>query len=119
MQSSLHGVFEKKSGEIRMEKYISYLVLGIVLVILGITNIRGNIASIHWYNRRKVTEEDRPKYGKWVGAGTCTIGGSLILSALLGFALRLEETDYLVLAGCVIGLILILYGQLRYNRGIF
>lgn len=108
-----------KSGEMIMEKYISYLVLGILLVVLGSSNIRGNIASVHWYNRRKVTEEDRPKYGKWVGAGTCTIGGSLVLSALLGMAFRAAALDYVVLGGCVIGLALILYGQLRYNRGIF
>ena len=102
-----------------MEKLVAYLLLGGILLALGVANIRGNISSIHWYNRRKVTEEDRTKYGKWVGAGTCTIGGSLVLSALLGMAFRAAALDYVVLGGCVIGLALILYGQLRYNRGIF
>lgn len=102
-----------------MSKYLSYLILGLILVFLGLTNIRGNITSVHWYNRRKVREADRPKYGKWMGAGTCTIGGDLVLSALLGFLLRSDAVDYLLLAGCGIGLILILYAQLRYNRGIF
>lgn len=102
-----------------MGKYVSCLILGILLLILGITNIRGNIASIHWYNRRKVTEKDRPKYGRWVGAGTCIIGGSLVLSALLELAFQSEVFDYIIMAGCVIGLAAILYGQLRYNKGIF
>lgn len=102
-----------------MSKYLSYLILGLLLVFLGVTNIRGNISSVHWYNRRKVREADRLKYGRWMGAGTCTIGGSMVLSALLGYLLRSNAVDYLLLAGCGIGLLLILYAQLRYNRGIF
>ena len=102
-----------------MEKLVAYLLLGGILLALGVANIRGNISSIHWYNRRKVTEADRPKYGKWVGSGTCVMGGSLILSGVLGVALSWPGTDAVVLAGCLIGLGLILYGQLRYNRGIF
>ena len=30
------------------------IIVGIILCILGITNIKGNISSIHWYNRTKV-----------------------------------------------------------------
>ena len=43
---------------------IGMLIIGLFASILGIMNIRGNISSIHSYNRRKVKEEDRPKYGK-------------------------------------------------------
>ena len=38
---------------------ITMLILGVLFVIIGIENVRGNIASIHWYNRRKITEETR------------------------------------------------------------
>lgn len=50
------------------------LVLGICISVLGIVNIRGNISRIHSYNRRKVKEEDVPKYGKAVGTGTLIMG---------------------------------------------
>lgn len=50
------------------------LILGLFISVLGITNIKGNISTIHSYNRRKVKEEDIPKYGKVVGTGTLIMG---------------------------------------------
>ena len=38
------------------------LILGLFISALGIINIMGNISTIHSYNRRKVKEEDVPKY---------------------------------------------------------
>ena len=35
------------------------LILGLFISVLGITNIKGNISTIHSYNRRKVKEEDK------------------------------------------------------------
>ena len=32
--------------------------LGVIFVLLGIFNMCGNIGTIHWYNRRKVTKEN-------------------------------------------------------------
>ena len=43
---------------------IILLILGVFISVLGIVNIKGNISTIHSYNRRKVKEEDIPKYGK-------------------------------------------------------
>lgn len=97
---------------------ILLLILGIFLSVLGIVNIKGNISTIHSYNRRKVKEEDIPKYGKAVGTGTVIIGASLILAYLITFW---NETaiDYIVLPAMAIGLAFILYGQIKYNHGIF
>ena len=50
------------------------LILGVFISVVGIVNIKGNISTIHSYNRRKVKEEDIPKYGKTVGTGTLIIG---------------------------------------------
>lgn len=44
--------------------HLLLLILGIFLSTLGTVNIKGNISTIHSYNRRKVKEEDVPKYGK-------------------------------------------------------
>ncbi len=94
------------------------LILGIFLSVLGIVNIRGNISTIHSYNRRKVKEEDVPKYGKAVGTGTVIIGASLILAYLVTFW-NDAAIDYIVLPAMAIGLAFILYGQIKYNHGIF
>lgn len=61
------------------------LILGICISVLGIVNIRGNISTIHSYNRRKVKEEDVPKYGKAVGTGTLIMGISLVLACIAAF----------------------------------
>jgi len=44
-------------------EYIILLILGLCFIILGIVNIKGNISSIHWYNRRKITQETSKQYG--------------------------------------------------------
>ena len=84
---------------------IIMLILGVFISVVGIVNIKGNISTIHSYNRRKVKEEDIPKYGKTVGTGTLIIGISLVL----GF----------ILPAVIVGLGFILYGQFKYNKGIF
>lgn len=94
------------------------LILGVFLSVLGVVNIKGNISTIHSYNRRKVKEEDVPKYGKAVGTGTVIIGASLILAYLVTFWNE-AAIDYIVLPAMAIGLAFILYGQIKYNHGIF
>ena len=97
---------------------ITLLVLGIFISVLGIVNIRGNIGTIHSYNRRKVKEEDVPKYGKAVGTGTLIIGISLVLAYAAAY-LNEAAIPYIVITAVVVGLIFILYGQIKYNHGIF
>ena len=93
-------------------------VLGVFVSVIGITNIRGNIRTIHSYNRRRVREADVPKYGKAVGTGTLIIGVSFILG---GIAMFWSETVMvcIVVPALVVGLGFILYGQFKYNKGIF
>ena len=94
------------------------LILGLVISVLGVVNIRGNISTIHAYNRRKVKEEDIPKYGKAVGTGTLVIGVSFVLGYV---ALFWSESvmSGIVLSGVLVGLGFLLYGQFKYNKGIF
>ena len=99
-------------------KYASILVLGILLSILGIINIRGDISTIHYYNRRKVRDEDVPKYAKAVGTGTLIIGLSFICCF---FAAFLSEVliPFICIPAVLVGLAFILYAQFRYNKGLF
>lgn len=94
------------------------LIIGIAISVLGIVNIKGNISTIHSYNRRKVSEEDVPKYGKLVGTGTLIIGVSLIISYFTTFW-SMTIMGFIVITGIVIGLSFILYAQIKYNHGIF
>lgn len=99
-------------------KNLMLLVLGVFVSVLGAVNLAGNISTIHSYNRRKVREEDIPKYGKAVGMGTLVIGVSMIVAFGLSF---LNETliAAIVLPAFAVGTGFILYAQFKYNHGIF
>ena len=99
--------------------YIPLLALGILFIVLGYFNFKGNISSIHWYNRRKVLPEDVPSYGKVMGIGTIIIGASLMLTAVLQMLFEAEALYSITVAGTVVGLGFMLYGQIKYNHGIF
>ena len=97
---------------------IVLLILGVFISVMGIVNIKGNISTIHSYNRRKVKEEDIPKYGKAVGTGTLIIGVSLVLGFIVSFWSE-EMIAYITHPVVVVGLGFMLYGQFKYNKGIF
>ena len=98
--------------------HIALLILGIFISVIGIVNMTGNISTIHSYNRRKVKEEDVPKYGRAVGTGTLIIGVSLI-AAYVTTLWSEKAMSFIVIPALVIGLGLILYAQFKYNKGIF
>lgn len=91
-------------------EYIILLVLGMCIIILGIVNIKGNISSIHWYNRRKITQETSKQYGKAMGIGSVIIGLSMSITAILQIIFKIETLWYITVAGIIIGLIFMLYG---------
>ena len=97
---------------------IALLILGIFISVIGIVNMTGNISTIHSYNRRKIKEEDVPKYGRAVGTGTLIIGVSLIAAFVTTFWSE-EAMSFIVIPALVIGLGFILYAQFKYNKGIF
>ena len=104
------------------EKFIEYgfmLIFGVLIVCLGIMNFKGNISSIHWYNRRKVAKENEKQYGKYMGIGTIVVGSSLILNSILQMIFGLEIFYCIIVIGVVVGLGFILYSQIKYNKGIF
>ena len=97
---------------------LTLLILGLFISALGIINIMGNISTIHSYNRRKVKEEDVPKYGKVVGIATLIIGVSLVLGYIVAFWSE-AIMAFIILPAVVVGLGFLLYGQFKYNKGIF
>ncbi len=98
---------------------IILLVLGLFIAVTGIINMTGNISTIHSYNRRKVAEEDVPKYGKAVGLGTLIIGLSLVAAFVLTVLEWETAIPFVIISAIVIGVSCILYAQFKYNKGLF
>lgn len=109
-----------------MSSNIVTLLVGIVCIVLGISNMRGNISSLHSYHKNRVSEEDRIPFGKQVGLGTIIVGiGIIIFSILSSVALYIENnifvlvgTAFLIL-GIIIGLVISFRAMIKYNKGIF
>ncbi|MBQ9773600.1 MAG: hypothetical protein IJW30_02950 [Clostridia bacterium] len=109
-----------------METFLSTLILGLLLSVLGVVNMTGNVVSLHWYHRHRVSEEDRKPFGKRVGIGTLLCGISCIFfgtMTLLG-----EKTEVAVLGivgaagmvtGIAVGLVLMFHAIIKYNKGLF
>ena len=100
---------------------IIMLILAAFFIRNGIDNLKGNIDSVHWYNRRRITEETRPKYGKLIGIGTLICAGSVILCAMLDLVCgELPQIGgWIALISIVVSIVIILYAQFKYNKGIF
>lgn len=98
---------------------IMLLVIGTFVSVIGIINMTGNISTIHSYNRRKVTEEDIPKYGRAVGIGTLSMGVSIVIGYFLQLAGLPEVMAVVIMIGILVGIACILYAQFKYNKGIF
>ena len=104
---------------------VAFLV-GVVCVILGISNMRGNISSLHSYHRQRVSEEDRVPFGKQVGLGTMLIGIGVIVFSIFSTVALYTENDLFVFIGTsvlilsiVAGLIISFKAMIKYNKGIF
>ena len=106
--------------------FATTIVFGIIISVLGIINMTGNISSLHWYHRQRVTEENKKPFGKLVGLGTLIIGIALILFGALYLIFEITYNEVFLsigtvelIAGAVIGLIVSFYAMIKYNKGIF
>ena len=109
-----------------METMLSTVVIGIICIIIGISNRKGNISTLHSYHRKRVTEENRIPFGKQVGLGMIVIGIALILFGILSYlALRLDNNLFLtvgfaiMIVGMAAGLGISFAAMIKYNKGIF
>ncbi len=109
-----------------MGSFLGPIFLGIICIVMGIFNAKGDLSTLHSYHRKRVLEEDRIPFGKKVGLGMELIGISLILFG--GFSLLSDvlENDIftvigsvLLVVGLMVGLALSFYAMIKYNKGIF
>ena len=108
-----------------MENVFSILI-GAVCIVIGILNCFGNISMLHSYHRKRIPEEKRLAFGKWVGAGTILIGISLVAMGILSYlAVHLQNNVYqtvgnaVLIAGFVLGIGISFFAMIKYNKGIF
>ena len=104
---------------------VAFLV-GVVCIVLGRSNMRGNISSLHSYHRHRVSEEDRIPFGKQVGLGTIIVGVGIIVFSVLSTVTLYTENNVFILTGTAVlsvgifaGLVMSFKAMIKYNKGIF
>ena len=109
-----------------MEKFISLMILGVAIVVMGVLNVRGNISTLHAHHRRRVSEENRLPFGKMVGAGTIVVGVSLFLGGVLQAVTYFTGNPVfnkigvgILIVGLVVGCVIMFTAMFKYNKGIF
>ena len=106
--------------------FILPFIVSIIFIVIGISNIRGNISSLHSYHRNRVSPQDVIPYGRCVGIGMIIIAiGMIIFSIFSAIAFFTEivmfstiGTVFLII-GLVVGLIIVFGAMIKYNKGIF
>lgn len=88
--------------------------LGICCILLGINIYKGDVSSIHSYNRDRVINVK--DFGKVMGFAVILVGSRiciLSISQILDF----NFLDIISKGVILLGVIIMLYAQLRYNSG--
>ena len=104
---------------------ISFIV-GVVCIILGISNMRGNISSLHSYHTHRISEEDILPFGRLVGIGIIIVGVVIaIFSVLTAIGLYTQKNSLVIIGnvilflGLAVGIGISLYAIIKYNKGLF
>ena len=109
-----------------MEDLIVIILIGTLLIIMGIMNIKGNISTLHRYHRKRVAPEDIKPFGRLCGIGSIVAGAGLVFKGVFSFVsqstcnhtLDTIGTVFLI-ASLAIGIGLMLFAIIKYNKGIF
>ena len=109
-----------------MTAVLTTIGIGLIVIVIGFVNMTGNISSLHWYHRKRVTEENKKPFGKLVGIGTVIIGVTLIFFGLFNFAFEKTQNNLFTIlgivvfaVGMVVGTSISFYAMIKYNKGIF
>ena len=109
-----------------MYEFILLLIVGALLIVTGILNLKGNLKLLHSYHYKRVSEENKKPFCKLVGTGSLIIGFSLFISGILTAikyftSIAILETISMIVgaSGLAIGLIFCFYAMFKYNKGPF
>ena len=109
-----------------MYNLVLSLIIGIVFIFIGASNLRGNIKMLHSYHRNNVKEEDKKPMGYMVGLGMIIIAVAIMINGVLTFlsttlnnwVLEAVGLGFLIV-GLAVGLGLTIYAIKKYNGKIF
>ena len=106
-------------------EYIAIFILGLVCIAIGVMKTMGNLSMIKYRHRRRVAPENRLAFGRLVGIGTIITGVGFLVSGTLFLLADLRANPALETAGgiatiigAVIGLALMGFAMIKYNKGI-
>lgn len=106
--------------------YLIPIFVGAVLMITGISNLKGNISSIHSYHTHRVKQEDKKAFGELMGVGTiiCSLGimifGLLsMLSDSTGNYSLMSIGSWCMVLCFIVGIGFMTYATIKYNKGLF
>ena len=109
-----------------MLEFLTVFVVGVVLIVIGILNRKGNVSMLHSYHRKRVSEEDELPFGKMVGLGTiimgasmCVAGGFLAIDYFAGLTIFSVIGGVTAVVGFIVGLAIAFKAMIKYNKGIF
>ena len=105
---------------------ITCLLVGIMICVIGVMNLKGNISPLHSYHRQRVAEENVKPMGRLVGIGMLIIGVTVItfgvsfpISEFLEMVAILWIGEIVMFLGMAAGIALATYAIKKYNGGLF
>lgn len=105
-----------------MFELITQVIIGVVLILLGLSHRKGNLKLLHSYHLKNVKKEDELPFGKLIGLGAIIVGVTIIVVSIFDFFTRKEFSlisNILLFSGLILGVGIILHALFKYNKGIF
>lgn len=94
------------------------LAVGAVCIVLGLLLwIKQKVSILHDYHYQYVRQEDFPAYARLMGIGLILIGAGIVVTGLLNLAVS-PLWWIPLLAGFVLGFIIIYTAQKKYNGSV-
>ena len=105
---------------------ISVILLGLICAAIGVSNMLGNISSLHSYHRSRVAPEDIKPLGRCVGIGMIACALGCIAFGVLNIIADKIANDALIVIGggvmavlIIVGCVISIGAIIKYNKGLF
>ena len=95
------------------------VLVSVVISALSIPLFRGNVSILHRYHYKNVQVQDIPAYGKLTGISLLIIGLSMLAKSVLKMMLKTDSYSWVSVAGLIVGTVIFVIAQYKYNGGLF
>ena len=107
-------------------EYIITAILGVVFIVIGVLNTKGNVKMLHSYHLKRVKKEDEPALGKRVGLGMLIKGCGMIITSALQLVAHITTHKLyaniatgVLLVTITVGCVITILAINKYNKGLF